>query len=638
MKNKKFETMMFSVVGVIAMFLLLVAVNYLASLAKQRVDLTAEKLYTLSDGSKEILHKIDGQVEIRFYCTRGEKEMPITLKTYAQRVDDLLSEYQQYSNKKLVVKHLDPKPDSDAEDSANLDGVEGQMLQSGDRIYLGLAVEFVGKKVALPFLSPDRERLLEYDISRAIASVLTDEKPTIGVMSSLPIFGTKFNPMMAQMGQQQQPAWAFIDELKQDYNVEQVEPSADKIDDKYKVLLVVHPKNLSDQTQYALDQFVLRGGKLIALVDPSAIMDSQGGNPMMGSMPGASSLDKLFKAWGISMEAGKVVADMNYSTKLRGRNGQPQDNPAFLSLTSEALNKDDVVTSTLDNLLLPFAGSFTGTPTAGLTETVLIKSSPKSEMVEGFMAQLSGGNIIKDFKASDKEMPIAIRLTGKFKTAFPDGKPKDTKADDKTDGDKKDEKKEDAKVEDSLKESKSDNAVILFADVDWIYDQFCVQIQNFFGQRIMMPVSGNLNLLQNVVDQFAGDSSLIKVRSRASLNRPFTVVNKMEAVARDRYQSKIKELEGNLAETQKRLNELQQNKEKGQRFILSPEQQKEIEKFRKQEADTNKQLKEERKKLHREIDSLQNRLKLANIAAMPLLVTLFGLGLYFVKRKRTAAR
>lgn len=637
MKNKKLETILFSVVGVAAMFLILVAFNYVASLGKQRVDLTKEKLYTLSKGSKEILDKIDGQVEIRFYCTRGEKEMPMMLKSYAQRVEDLLAEYQQHAGKKLVVKKLDPKPDSEAEDSAALDGVEGQMLQTGDKVFLGLAIEFVGQKVALPFLMPDRERLLEYDFSRAIAGVLTEEKPTVGIMTSLPIFGMPMNPMMAQMGQRAQEPWVLVSELKQGFNVEQVEPSSEVIDEKrFKVLVVLHPKNLSDKTQYAIDQYVLRGGKLIVLADPNAVMDSQGGsNPMMGSMPGSSSLDKLFAAWGVTMEPGKVIADMNFPTQLGGRGGQPQMNPAVLSLTEDALNKDDVLTSSVDNLLVPFAGALGGTPAAGLQQTVLVKSSSNAQMVEGFIAQMSGESVVKDFKSGGKELAVAVRLTGKFKTAFPDGKPKEAPAE----GAPEAEKKAESAPGESLKEGKADNAVIIVADVDWLYDQFCVQVQNIFGQRFITPVSGNLGFFQSMVEQFAGDSSLIHVRSRASLSRPFTVMNKMEADANERFQSKIKELEGSLADTQRKLNELQQQKEKGQqRMILSPEQQKEIQEFRRKEAEINKQLKEERKKLNREKEALEFKLKVANIAGMPALVALFGIGLFLIKRKRTAAR
>ena len=633
MNKKNLGNILFSFGGVAAMAILLVAANIVVGSFSWRADLTQNKQFTLSQGTKEILGKIDGQVEIRFYYSESLKEMPLGLKTYAQRIEDLLTEYQQIAGKKVNLKKLDPKPDSDAEDSAGLDGVEGQLLRSGDKVYLGMAVEFVGKKQTISFLSPDRERLLEYDLSRAISGVLTDEKPTIGVMTSLPIFGVPSNPMMAQMGQRGQDPWAFISELKNDFNVEQVSSSVEEIDKKYKVLLVFHPKNLPAKTEYALDQYVLRGGKMLVFVDPSAIVDSQGGNQMMGGMPSASSLDKLFKAWGISMESGKVIADMNYATQLSSRTGQPQDNPTFLSLTEEAMNKDDVVTASLDNLLIPFAGAFTGTPAEGLKQTVLIKSSSNSQMVEGFIAQMSGENVVKTFKSGGKELPLAIRLTGKFKTAFPEGKPKDEAPDAKPE-----EKKDEAKPAESLKESKGENSVLLFADVDWMFDQFCVQVQNVFGQRFMTPVSGNLGLMQSMVEQFAGDSSLIGVRSRASQSRPFTVVNKMEADARERYQSKIKELEDSLADAQRRLNELQQKKDKGQRFILSPEQQKEIQEFRKKEASVNKQLKEERKKLGQEIEALELKLKVANILGMPLLVACFGLGLFLVKRKRTAAR
>ncbi len=637
MKNKSTSGMLFSFGGVIAMLGLLVAVNMIAKGLSTRVDMSENQQFTLTRGTKEILGKIDGQVEIRFYYSRSLKEMPLPLKTYAQRIEDLLTEYQQVAGKKLVVKRLDPKPDSQAEDSAALDGVDGQMLQTGDKVFLGLAIEFVGQKVALPFLMPDRERLLEYDLSRAIAGVLTEEKPPVGILTSLPVFGAPMNPMMAQMGQRPQEPWVLVSELKQSFTVLQVEPSIEVIDEKiYKVLVVLHPKNLPDKTQYAIDQYVLRGGKLIVLADPNAVMDSQSsGNPMMGSMPGSSSLDKLFAAWGITMEPGKVIADMNFPTQLNGRGGQPQMNPAVLSLTEEALNKDDVITSSVDNLLIPFAGTLSNTPVAGLQQTVLVKSSPNAQMVEGFIAQMSGESIVKDFKSGGKELPVAVRLTGKFKTAFPEGKPKDAPAEAAPDA----EKKAESKPEESLKEGKADNAVIIVADVDWMYDQFCVQVQNFFGQRIVTPVSGNLGFFQSMVEQFAGDSSLIHVRSRASLNRPFTVMNKMEADANERFQSKIKELEASLAETQKRLSELQMQKEKGQqRVILSPEQQQEIQEFRKKESEVNKQLKEERKKLRRDIDALQFKLKLGNIAGMPALVALFGIGLFLIKRKRTAAR
>ena len=229
-KSKQLETFLFSTVGVGVMFIILIAVYVIGTAAKSRVDLTKEKLYTLSNGTKAILKKLDTPVEIRLYRTQSAKDMPVFLGTYADRVEDLLSEYKKVAGGNIEIKKFDPEPDSDAEDSANLDGVEGQALQmGGDKVYLGLAISCLDAKVAIPFLAPDREKLLEYDISRAISRVVTPKKPVLGIMSGLPIMG-EFNPMMMRMGQmQRQDPWVVISELKRDYDVKQVEMTVDEI-------------------------------------------------------------------------------------------------------------------------------------------------------------------------------------------------------------------------------------------------------------------------------------------------------------------------------------------------------------------------------------------------------------------------
>ncbi len=634
MKQKKLETILYSVVGVAVMLAIIVAVNFISGAFKTRVDMTADKLYTLSPGTKAILSRIDSPVEIRFYSTRGEGRVPAQLRSYAQQVEDLLGEFQQASHGKIEVKKFDPLPDSDAEEKANFDGVEGQMMPNGENFYLGIAISLDPQKVALPFLSPEREKLLEYDLARALSRVLTTNKPVVGVMTPLPMFGQPMNPMMARMGQQPQESWVFIDELKSDFEVRQVPMTAGKIDNDVKVLIVAHPKDISDSAQYAIDQFIMGGGKLIALLDAMSLVDSKP-NPMMGQMPGGgSSLDKLLKAWGIQFENSKVIADMTFAAKFVGRDGRPDVAPTVLSLNSEGINAEDALTSQLDNLLIPFAGVFTGTPVAGLKQTVLLKTSAESQLVDGMMAQMSGRKVVDEFKASGTSYALAIRLEGKFKTAFPDGKPAAAPDPDaKKDETKKDEKKPD----DSLKETKRDNAVILVGDADFIYDQFSAQVQKVMGQRVAMPRNGNLPLVQNMVEQLSGDSSLIGARSRASVNRPFTLIRKMEASAEKNYQAEIKRLEDDLAETQRRLNELQTKKEAGQRFILSPEQQEELKKFKQKEGDAKKHLKEVRKNLRQDVDSLQTRLKWANIAGMPLLVAAAGILLAVIRKQRTKA-
>lgn len=637
--SKRSETLLYSAVGVVAVLIGLVALNFVLSFTKVRLDLTEEKAYTLSDGTRKILAKLDTPVTVRFYYSAGDPMMPVPLKTYAQRVEDLLREYKQVSGGKVRVEKYDPQPDSDAEDSAKLDGVEGQPLQTGDEIYLGLAVSCLDQKSAIPFLSPDRERLLEYDLTRAISGVAKTEKPVLGVLSSLPIFGQQMNPMMMmQMGRQQggSPPWFIVNELKRDFTVKELQAPVEKIDDDINVLLVVHPKELPERAQFALDQFVLRGGKLIAFLDPRSTVDSRNSGGPMGGMGQSSSstLGKLLDTWGIQFDTTKCVADLEYATMLRGPQGRPQPSPVVLSLTEAAADRDDVVTSQVDSLLMWCAGTFTGTPAEGLKQTVLLKSSPNSQLVDSFTAEMAGEQIQRDFKPSGREHPLAIRLTGKFKTAFPDGQPKaapDPAADPA-------EKKAEEPKTDALKESKTDGAVILVGDADMLYDQFAVQVQEFFGQQIVIPRNANITLAQSMVEQLSGDSDLIAVRSRASLNRPFTLVKKIQAQAEENYRAKIKGLEDSLQEAQQRLGELQQNKEKGQRFILSPEQQKELENFRKKEAEVKRELKEVRKNLRQDIDALENRLKWVNIAGMPLLVTLTGISLAIMKRKRTAAR
>ncbi len=607
------------------MLLILVAINFIAGQVKQRVDLTAEHAYTLSPGTKAILKKLETPVQIRFYVSQSADGMPVLLKTYAQQIDDLLAEYQQNSRGLIQIQKLDPEPDSDAEDSAKLDGVEPQPLSNGERIYLGLSVSQLDQKEAVPFLSPERERLLEYDISRAIARVTTPDKPVIGLLSSLPVTGM---PATMPMQEQGEPAWVLIEELKRDYTIQQLEPNATAIPDDVGLLLVIHPKAISETTQYALDQFLLRGGKLIAFLDPLAALDAQTASSQFGAPPSNSNLDRLLKTWGVTFNDAQVLADMNYVA----RTGQGRA-PAVLALTEKAMNKDDIATAEAGNLFLVFAGVFTGTPTEGLQETVLLHSSKDSQLVEPMLARLPGDGIANSFKASGTEYPLAIRLSGKFKTAFPEGKPNPPA------NEPNEKKEEPAPTEPGLKESKQETTVVLIGDSDMIQDRVAVRsLGNAFGQRLFMPANGNLAFAQNVIDQLSGDSNLIAVRSRASSERPFTVVKKMQSEAEASYRSKIKELEESLADTQRKIGQLQSGKQEGQRFILSPQQQEELVNFRKKEMEAKTELKQVRKKLRADIDSLENRIKWIDIAGMPALVALTGLAFAIVKRRRSAAR
>src|SRR6185312_11037011 len=262
---KKNESLAYSAIGIVALFFVLVAANYLLAQNPERVDLTQGKVYTLSEGTGKLLKNLDGPVKLKFYATQGEA-VPVPLRSFAQRVQDMLAEFARASNGKLQIIKRDPKPDSEVEDEAQLDGIEPQQLSSGEQFYLGLVVSRLDRRQAISTLSPQRERLLEYDLARAIARVSVTDRPTLGLLSALPVLGTKFNPFTRQGSE----PWVLANELKRDYDIKQVDFTAETIDPSIKVLLVIHPRDLPEQTEYALDQFVLRGGKLIVFVDPYA--------------------------------------------------------------------------------------------------------------------------------------------------------------------------------------------------------------------------------------------------------------------------------------------------------------------------------------------------------------------------------
>ena len=652
-QRKNFEALLYSTGGVAAMFIVLVAVYIVTSTVKLRLDVTAEKAHTLSPGTKRILATLDSRVWVRFYCTQTGNTMPPPLRTYARRVEDLLREYEQEANGKLIIEKFDPRPDSDAEESARLNGVVGRAIGpfGTEKIYLGVAVSLLDEKFALPWLSAQRERLLEYDLSRAIARVVHPARPVVGIMSGLPVYGDPPTLLM-HPGQTRAEEWAFVAELKKDFTVREVPLSASRIEDDIKVLVVAHPVEISDAAQFAIDQFVLRGGKLLAFVDPHAYFDqaherSQNFS-VVGDNAAGSSLDKLLKAWGLDMDINKVAAD----TSFAGRNPQTGDvMPTLLVVTRSGIDDKNVVTSQIDNLFLPFAGAITGQPMDGLIEKVLVRCSPNSELVDNLMAT-AGQQILRDFRPANRDYPLAVHLTGKFKTAFPNGRPaaapsprpapSETQSRPASAEAKPDVRSPEgpSPAPNQLRESTGPGEVILVADTDMLNDKVCVRIQNVMGHRTIQPVNGNLNFVQSLVEQFAGDHDLISSRSRASMSRPFTRLKDMEAQAGKEWEQKAQVLEARQREMEQKIMELQTPAAEGQQqdIILSPEQQKELEQYQKVHIELARDLKEVRKNLRKDTDALEFRTKVINIGAMPLLVAVSGLGLAGIKIKRRTVK
>ena len=617
MKFKKYDQLVYSAVGLAALLLVLVAVNFLVSRVPARVDLTEGDLYTLSPGTRKILRGLQSPVKVKLYISQSES-VPVQLRGFAQRVEDTVREFKQAAGSNLVVERYNPKPDSEEEDAAQLDGIEPQQLYTGEQFYLGISVSQLDRKQAIPAVSPQRERLLEYDLIRAIARVGNPERPRIGLMAGLPVLGERFNPFTRQSSE----PWVLANELKRDFDVKEVPIGAKEIDKDVNVLLLIHPRDAQPQTEYALDQFVLRGGKLIAFVDPYAYFDQNPTMPGVPPEPSSSTLPTLFKAWGLTMDPGKVVSDVVF-----GSGGGQRYTPTVLSLNRTAFSRDDVVTGQIETLLYPFGGAFDVKPQEGIKVTELVKSSPNSMLVDNMNATKSGDEATKAFKPSGKSMPLALRLTGKFKTAFPDGL---------KDGDKP------VPNTPQLRESANENSVILVADVDLLADGAAVDVQEVFGRRIVVPSNGNLAFAMGMVEQFAAGDDFISLRSRTGAFRPLTVVRELEAEAQKQYFGKIQALEEEVQKTTAKLQELQKGQKQGSgasggQQILNPEQQAELERFRKTVAEARLQLKEVRKNLRQDAESLVFWTKVANIVLMPLLIALLGLLVAFVGGRRRKA-
>ncbi len=614
---RKYDYVVYSAVGLVALFFLLVAFNYLiARSAIPAVDLTEGKLYTLSSGTKKILRNLSSPVKVKLYASRGET-VPVPMRGFTQRVEDLVREFKKEAGANLLVELYNPKPDSEEEDAAQLDGIEPQQLASGESFYLGVAVSQLDRKQAIPTIAPQRERLLEYDLVRAIARVGAAQRPRVGLMAGLPVLGERFNPFTRQSSE----PWVLANELKREFDVREVGMGAKEIDKDINVLLLIHPQGVQPQTEYALDQFVLRGGKLIAFVDPYAYFDQAPTMPGIPPQPSSSTLPTLFKAWGVAMDPGKVISDVVF-----GSGGGPRYTPTVLSLNRTAFSRDDVVTGSIETLLYAFGGAFEVKPAEGLKVTELVKSSPDSMLVDNADATKSGDEATKRFQPSGKSLPLALRLTGIFKTAFPEGQPADPGSKDKP------------KSNSGLRETAKENSVILVADVDMLADGAAVDVQEVFGRKIVVPSNGNLALALGMVEQFAAGDELISLRSRTASFRPLTVVRELEAEAQKEYFGRIQALENELQKTTAKLQALQKAQGGAGKpsQLMTPEQQAELERFRKTVAETRLALKEVRKNLRQDAESLVFWTKVANIALMPLVVALFGLFLAFFRKRKIA--
>ncbi len=628
--SKSFWKASGGIAGILILLAILIAVNVIVSNLRARVDLTEENLYTLSDGTRNIMKQLERKVTLKLFFSSSDPAVPMQLKSYADQVTDLLQEYRKASGSKIKVEKYDPKPDSDAEEWAQKYGIQGQQLGlMGPIIYFGLVVVAGDAEQLVPALDPRTQQMLEYNLTRTIYRVTHPKKPVIGVLSSLPVLGQAPPMMMPGQPPPQAKAWMSFTDLRKDYDMREVDPNVESISDDISALVLVHPKQLAPKTRFAIDQFVLKGGRLMVFVDPLCIADLES-QPQASpyQRPSSSSdLPEMFRAWGVGYNAADVVADMSAATRVRGAGNRVEDSLVWLSLGRSHINRDDILTTQLENVLLPFAGSFTDMTGDDVTFTPLMHSSAESGNVNAMIAQYGGDALRRQFRKGGVALPLAVRLTGTFKTAFPEGAPKEA-------ANAEESQEEEAAKEVATSLQSGESAIILVADVDMLGDRFCVQEINFFGMRGHQPINDNLNFLANAIEQIGGSSDLIGIRSRGTFNRPFDRVLALEQKARDAWQTREQELTSSLQETQQQLREMQNQKESSQRFILSPQQQAAIAQFRSRELEIKKELKGVRKNLRRDIEMLGIRVKAINIALMPLLVALGGVGYGLARRRK----
>ncbi len=608
------KKLMYSSAGLLVIALAFLAFNMLSrvGLSDWRLDLTEQKLYTISAGTEKVLAEIEQPVELYFfYSDQASKDLP-SLRNYAKRVEEMLKAYERAADGKLKLHIVDPQPFSAEEDQATEFGLQAIPLNSsGDKLYFGLAGR-VGDGVpqAISVFSLDQEEFLEYDLSRLVQSLAKPERPVVGVLSGLPLNGG----FDMQTRQPSQP-WMVMEEIRQQFQIESLKAGIDQIPEKVSVLLLVHPKDLPEQTLYAIDQFVLRGGKLLAFVDPYSEIDS--GMPMPGDEAASktSDLPALFKAWGVQLLPDQVVTDGAYAMALSMGEGQRAvRHAAFLSLPRAALDQSDVSTAGLETLTLASAGILQPLASAKSHFTPLLQSSVYAMPVDTKRLALlqNPEELIRELQPTGQRYAMAARISGPAETAFANG----------IEGRK-----------DGLKYADNIN-VIVVADTDLLSDRMWVHVQDYFGQRMPQPWADNASFAINALDNLSGSDALISVRSRGRFSRPFEVVDALQRTAEVKFREQEAELQQRLAATEQQLASLQQSEDPAQSPQLTPEQQATLQQFMAEKVRIRKELRDVRFQLNADIDALGRSLKLVNIALMPLLLTVGVLLLWFWRRRK----
>ena len=609
--------------GVLLATCLFVATVILANtaLTSLRIDLTQNKLFTLSDGTKNILRNLEEPVQLDLYLSqKAMVDFPL-LANYGSRVRDMLEEYAAHAGDKLILNIIEPETFSEAEDQAVASGLRTVTAgPTSDRVYFGLVgTNSTDDEKVIPFFQTNRESALEYDITKLIYNLAYPNKRVVGVISQLPIMGNEDD--------KDQPAWTVINALREFFEVKDLGENPKEIGSDVDVLLLVHPKDLKHLTLYAIDQYLLNGGKAIVFLDPLAEQDrSQPDEANPQVLPKLdSSLPNLLGAWGLEVANQKVVGDIKAAMRVQAnspRGPQEIDYLPWLRLTEDNFNKEDFSTSELNLIHTGTVGSLEIKEEKGLSITPLIQTSKESTLLERdlILFQRDPTVILNNFKSEDRQMTIAARIQGKVPSAYPDGKPA---MDDKGEA-----------IPDENYISEGEINLILVTDTDILADHFWVRTQNMFGVPVPQPIASNGDFVINSVENLAGSTDLISLRGRDKYARPFTLVEEIRKDAEARFREREKELQANLEETEKKIQELQQEQGGEQSYLLNNKLTEEINKFRNERLQTRQELRRVQHELKKNIDKLGAQIRFINIGLIPLLITLLALIIGIVRASR----
>lgn len=603
----------------------LVLVNILGSLIPWRLDLTEDNLYTLSEGSENLLQDLDEPVELRLYFSRSAEGVPVNIKNFGERVADFLRQYALASGE-VTLTVVDPEPDTDEEQAALRAGLESLPMPNGTRFFLGLHVIQADQEVVAPFIDWNREAFLEYDLSRLIYEVQQLEKPTIGIISGLDVLGSAPPQLPGMPPQQGGQPWIFVDQLRELYNV--VDASGPEIGEDVDLLFLLHPQGLSPAKQYAIDQFLLSGKPVLAAIDPASTVQLRGLSREQlfsgGGLPSFNSeLETLLSGWGIAFEPTDVVADVVNAEPVQAERGGPVLRfPIWVSLKEFA--SESPATAELENVLLVAPGAYEVRDSIGLEhQRLLVSSDETATLPNSRLLFTTPERIANEIEAEAVVRTFAGIVRGEFATAFPGGPPPS-------------EDEEAPPPEPGLEAGES--TLVVVADSDFLFDSFAVEVgRNLFGQTVARPLNDNLAFATNLIDLATGSSDLISVRSKGTSQRPFTVVEAIQRRAQEQYQESLDRLEEELQTTRAQIQELRVQQRDTATLLGSPELQEKLRAFELRESEIREEQREIRKQLRADIEALDLRLAVINLLTIPALIAIGGL-LFFARRSRRKDR